>query len=89
MPQENVELVKSVQPTNVDLVEVFPENEVVDQAVQIAAEKCSCGRQGPGLRSGLRPDSPRQRSRIREGKVAAIRFYLDRAEALEAVGLSE
>jgi SAM-dependent methyltransferase len=33
--------------------------------------------------------SPTAIWRIREGKVAAIHFYLERAEALEAVGLSE
>jgi ketosteroid isomerase-like protein len=146
MSQENLELVKSVHPTDVDFVELFSEDDAASQAalsafpadvfaddfaVQFIAAR---GMQQPeyrgveglveGWRDWLAPWASyrldvedfidagsdvvsfvRFRGRtardgvlvehsaaaiwsIREGKVAAIRFYLDRAEALEAAGLS-
>jgi ketosteroid isomerase-like protein len=143
MSKENVELVRSLQQTGVDLVEVFPENEVVDQAVltafpgvfaaDFAVQFIAKGIQLPeyhgvdGLaeawRDWLAPWASyridvedfidagdkvvvfaRVRGRtardgvlvehtpaaiwsIQEGKVVGLRFYLERAEALEAARL--
>jgi ketosteroid isomerase-like protein len=146
MSRENVELVKALQPTNVDLVEFVSANEGADQggldAIPAAAfaddfevRFIASGMQlqeyrgvqglAQGWRDWLIPWASyrldaedfidmgdavvvfaRVRGRtarddvlvehapaaiwsIREGKVAAIRFYLDRDEALEAAGLRE
>jgi ketosteroid isomerase-like protein len=146
MSRENVELVKSIQPTNVDLVELFPEDEVASQAalsafpdvfmedfaVQFIAASgmreperrgvdglitawrdwlapwasyrieveqfIDAGDrvvvlvciQGRTVRGGVTVEhSPAAIWSIREGKVAGLRFYLEREDALEAVGLSE
>jgi ketosteroid isomerase-like protein len=146
MSQQNVELVKSAQPTDIDLVEIFPENEVSGQAAMRALPDvfepdftvrfiAGRGMELPeyrgidGLaeawRDWLAPWASyrleaeefidageevvvfvRAQGRtardsvlvehtaaaiwsIREGRVAAICFYLERDEALEAAGLSE
>jgi ketosteroid isomerase-like protein len=142
MSAENVELVRKLHPTDVDLVDLFvrgdPENFGMDRdlfeddfEVQFLAE--SAGREQPtvhgveGLleawRDWLQPWASyhleveelidagdevvapvRVRARtahdgvavehapaavwtIRNGKIAAIRFYLDRQEAMQAAGL--
>ena len=99
MPQENVELVKSVQPTNVDLVEVFPENEVVDQAALTASPAAFAADFAVQFIAARGMKAPEYHDV--DGLVKAWRNWLAPwasyqldveefiAEALEAVGLSE
>jgi ketosteroid isomerase-like protein len=145
MSRENVEFVKILQPSGVDLVEIFAEgvNEFPDDVDPEAFVSDFESRVFPGVpgmeqplargvdglvamwREWLTPwasfrldaerfidagddvvvfarvqsrtarddvlveHSPTAVWSIRDGKVVSIHFYLDRAEALEAVGLSE
>jgi ketosteroid isomerase-like protein len=142
MSQENVELVKSLQPTDVDLVEVFASDEVATQAMvdafagvfgeDFAAQFISSEMElpeyrgvggfiaawgdwlapwasyrieaerfidagddvvvlarirGRTARDGVTVEhTPAAIWSLREGKVVALRFYLDREEALKAAG---
>jgi ketosteroid isomerase-like protein len=146
MSQENVELVMSIQPTDVDLVEFFPEDEVAGQAALSAFPAVFAGDfavqfiaaggmkqpeyrgvnglaeawrdwlapwasyrleaeefidaddevvvlvrvRGRTVRNGVTVEhSPATIWSIREGRVVALRFYLERDEALKAAGLKE
>jgi ketosteroid isomerase-like protein len=146
MSQENLELIRSLQPTGIDLVEVFsggfevpaaydPDNKLFhsDLEVQFINRGETLQRtvyRGPaGFAQGWREwleawtsyrldveeffdagdkvvalvrvaartarddvlmhHTPGAVWTIRDGKVAAIHFYFDRSEALEAAGLSE
>jgi ketosteroid isomerase-like protein len=145
MSKENVELVRGLQPTGLDLVQVFsaaPDELASEREAELFTDDFEvCFLSGaPGMekleargvnglvamwREWLKPwksfrldveelidagddvvvfarvqsrtarddvlveHSPTAVWNIREGKVAGITFYLDRAEALEAAGLSE
>jgi ketosteroid isomerase-like protein len=97
--RENVELIRGLQPApDVDLAELFRDDAAAAALLAAIAplfradfEKTVVLVRDYGLRKGSDAEVAVRAAAVwtvREGKVARAEFYADRAEALEAVGLS-